>query len=200
MVRILLIFALFAGVIAGSAQAAGLIPPLSASDTTLGKADAPVIVIEYASMTCPHCANWESTVFPQVRKEWIDTGKIRFVFRDYPLDGLALKASQLARCTGDQKFWGFLEALFSSQRSWETASDPAAELIKIGKLGGVPEEKAKACMADGNDLANAIVGSRQAAENAGVNSTPTFFFNGKLVAGELPYDQFVKNLKDAGAS
>jgi protein-disulfide isomerase len=179
--------------------AAGLIPPLAATDSVLGPAEAPVTVVEYASLTCPHCARWEGDVFPQVRKDWIDTGKIRFVFRDYPLDGLALKAAQLARCSGDQKFWGFLQALFGSQRAWATAADPTAELVKIGKLGGVPEDKAKECMSDGNELSNAIVASRQAAETAGVNATPTFFFNGKLVSGEISYDAFVKDLQDAGA-
>ena len=125
MYRILLSCLLFAAIAIGSARAAsdeqvavGLIPPLSASDTVLGPANAPVTVVEYASLTCPHCANWEAGVFPQVRKEWIDTGKIRFVFRDYPLDALALKAAQLARCTGDDKFWGFLQALFVSQRAF----------------------------------------------------------------------------------
>jgi protein-disulfide isomerase len=204
--RILLSCAMLAGLAIGTAQAepepvvTGLIPPLSASDTVLGKPDAPVTVVEYASMTCPHCAKWETEVFPDVRKNWVDTGKIRFVFRDYPLDGLALKGSQLARCTGDQRFWGFLQALFSSQRVWATASDPVAELVKIGKLGGVPEDKAKACMADDNDLSKSIVASLQAAQVAGVNSTPTFFFNGKLVSGEIPYDTFVKNVQEAAPS
>ncbi len=205
MYRILLSCLLFAAFAMGSAQAApdeqvavGLIPPLTAADTTLGQADAPVTVVEYASLTCPHCANWEAGVFPQVRKEWIDTGKIRFVFRDYPLDALALKAAQLARCTGDDRFWGFLQALFGSQRVWAIAQDPEVELVKIGKLGGIPEDKAKACMSD-EKLARSIAESRQHAEDAGVNATPTFFFNGKLVSGELPYDVFVKNLTEAGA-
>jgi protein-disulfide isomerase len=202
MFRILL-SSLLAGLVMGTAQAApapaGALPPLTAADAVLGSADAPVTVIEYASMTCPHCARWDTGVLPQVRKNWIDTGKVRFVFRDFPLDGLALKASQLARCAGDQRFWGFLDTLFTSQRAWETAPDPVTELVKIGQSGGIPEDKVKACMADDGDLAQSIIASRQGGEAAGVNATPTFFINGKPVSGEIPYEEFVKSLKEAGA-
>jgi protein-disulfide isomerase len=203
--RILLSCVLLTGLIAGIAQAAPLqvasadIPPVAADEMALGPADAPVTIVEYASMTCPHCAKWEGEVFPQVRKEWIDTGKIRFVFRDYPLDGLALKASQLARCTGDQRFWGFIQTMFSTQLGWARSKDPIPELIKIGKLGAVSEDKAKECMADDNAMAKSIVASRQAAEAAGVNGTPAFFLNGKLISNiELPYDELVKDLQQAG--
>ena len=181
----------------GSA-AAGPLAPIGADDQVLGSATAPVTVVEYASLTCPHCGRWETEVFPQVRKEWIDTGKIRFVFRDFPLDGSALKAAQLAHCTGDQRFWGFLQAEFGNQAVWARNADPTDELVKIAKLGGVSEAKARACMADDN-MAKAIIGSRTVGTDAGVKATPTFFFNGKLIEGEIPYDDFVKDLHDAGA-
>jgi protein-disulfide isomerase len=196
MKRILLITLGLIGFVS-AASAVGLLPPLSAGDMVLGPAEAPVTVVEYSSMTCPHCAKWDVEVFPQVKKNWIETNKIRFVFRDFPLDGLALKASQLAHCSGDQRFWGFIDALYSSQNGWARSADPISELVKVGKLGGLSEEKSKACMAD-EKLANAIVASRTAASDAGVNATPTFFFNGKLVSGEVPYEQFVKNLQEAG--
>jgi len=181
----------------GSALA-GSLPPVGPEDQVKGLATAPVTVIEYASLTCPHCGRWETDVFPQVQKEWIDTGKIRFVFRDFPLDGSALKAAQLAHCTGDQRFWGFLQAEFGNQAVWARSGDPTEELVKIAKLGGVSEAKARACMAD-DTLAKAIFGSRTLGEEAGVKATPTFFFNGKLIEGELPYEDFVKDLHDAGA-
>src|ERR1700689_1208778 len=104
--RILLMSLRAIAVGAGSAQAGSLLP-VDPQDMVLGPADAPVTVVEYASMTCPHCGRWETEVFQQVRKEWIDTGKIRSVFGDFPPDGLALKAAQLAHCTGDDRFWGF---------------------------------------------------------------------------------------------
>ena len=182
----------------GTALAAP-VPPVGPEDQIIGPATAPVTVIEYASLTCPHCGRWEKDVFPQVKKEWVETGKIRFVFRDFPLDRSALKAAQLAHCTGDDRFWGFLEAEFGSQQVWATHPDPTDELLKIGKLGGVSEEKARACMTPDNAIAKAIAATQAAGTEANVDSTPTFFINGKLYAGEIPYDEFVKDLRAAGA-
>ena len=110
------------------AATAGELAPIGPDDRVLGSADAPVTVVEYASMTCPHCGKWETQVFPQVEKNWIDTGKIRFVFRDFPLDGSALKASQLAHCTGNgDDFWRFLKVEFGNQLVWAArGSSPAA--------------------------------------------------------------------------
>jgi|HubBroStandDraft_1064217.scaffolds.fasta_scaffold00397_15 protein-disulfide isomerase len=196
--RILLTSVLAVWFAVGTA-AAGPLVPVGPQDEVLGPADAPVTVVEYASLTCPHCGRWETEIFPQVRKDWIDTNKIRFVFRDFPLDGLALKAEQLAHCTGDQRFWGFLQAEFANQRVWaKPVGDPTEELIRIAKLGGLPETQARACMADDSPLAKLVTGSRALGEEAGVKATPTFFFNGKMVEGELSYDEFVKNLKEAG--
>jgi protein-disulfide isomerase len=183
---------------AGSAMAGPLLP-VGPQDQVLGPADAKVTVIEYASLTCPHCGHWETEVFPQVRKGWIDTGKIRFVFRDFPLDGVALKAAQLAHCSGDDRFWGFLQAEFGSQAIWARQADPVGELVKIAKLGGVAEAQARACMADDSPLAGTIVGSRTSGEEAGVESTPTFFFNGKRIEHDMSsYEAFVGELQAAG--
>jgi protein-disulfide isomerase len=174
--------------------------PVGPEDQVLGPADAPVTVIEYASLTCPHCARWEADIFPQVKKEWIDTNKIRFVFRDFPLDGSALKAAQLAHCTGDARFWGFLQLEFASQGNWARQGDPTNALAQLVRLGGVSDEKARACMSDDSKLARAVTESRAEGEKAGVDSTPTFFFNGKKVSGEILYDEFVKDLHDAGVA
>ena len=171
--------------------------PVGPEDQVLGPADAPVTVIEYASLTCPHCARWEAEVFPQVKKEWIDTNKIRFVFRDFPLDNSALKAAQLAHCTGDSRFWGFLQLEFASQGKWARETDPTNALAQLVRFGGLADEKARACMSD-DKLAHAVTESRAEGEKAGVDSTPSFFFNGKKVSGEIPYDEFVKDLHDAG--
>jgi protein-disulfide isomerase len=195
--RILLMCLSALALAAGSAQAGSLLP-VGPQDMALGPADAKVTVVEYASLTCPHCGRWETEIFPQIRKEWIDTGKIRFVFRDFPLDGSALKAEQLAHCTGDARFWGFLQAEFGNQAVWTRRPDPTDELVKIAKLGGLPEAQARACMTADNPLAKTIIGSRTLGEDAGVKATPSFFFNGKLVEGEVSYEDFVKNLKDAG--
>jgi len=197
--RRILLMSVSAVVFGAGSALAGPLPPVGPEDQALGSADAPVTVIEYASLTCPHCGRWETEVFPKVQKDWIDTGKVRFVFRDFPLDGAALKAAQLAHCTGDQRFWGFLQAEFGNQAVWAAhGGDPTNELVKLAKLGGVSEAMARACMADDNPLAKTIVGSRTLGNDAGVKATPTFFFNGKLIEGEIPYDDFVKDLHDAG--
>lgn len=199
MSRILLMSAV-AVALAVNPALAGDLDPVGPQDMVLGPADAPVTVVEYASLTCPHCARWETEVFPQVRKDFVDTGKIRFVFRDFPLDGMALKAEQLAHCTGDQRFWGFLQAEFANQAVWarRDGADPTDELVKIGKLGGVPEDKARSCMANDSPLAKQISKIETLGEDAGVKATPTFFINGKKFEGEIPYDTFVQDLKDAG--
>jgi protein-disulfide isomerase len=185
---------------AGSAASGATLAPIGPDDFVLGSDKAPVTVIEYASLTCPHCARWENEVFPKVKSDLIDSGKIRYAFRDFPLDGIALKAATLARC--DQgRYYSFIEVLFETQMSWLPRSadqDPTPELLRIGKLGGLSEAKAQACLTD-QKLSDAVVASRQQGETAGVNSTPTFFFNGKSHAGELPYDDFVKMVQDAGS-
>jgi protein-disulfide isomerase len=182
----------------GTALAAGPVPPVGPEDQVIGDANAPVTVIEYASLTCPHCGRWEKDVFPKVRSDFVEKGKVRFVFRDFPLDALALKAAQLAHCTGDQRFWGFLEVEFGNQASWVTKPDPTGELIKLVRMGGLSEDRARACMSD-DKLAESITLSQAGGSEAGVNSTPTFFINGKSYNGEIPYDEFAKDLKDAGA-
>ncbi|HLY58452.1 MAG TPA: DsbA family protein [Stellaceae bacterium] len=184
---------------AGFASADSL-PPVTASDYVQGKADAPVTVIEYFSLDCPHCAKWEQDVFPKVKADFIDTGKIRFVMRDFPLHGVSLQAALLAHCDPDE-YAAFVDTLFQSQLAWvplKQGDDPMIELGKIAKLGGISEARFKACE-DDKKLSESIVSSRAGGEAAGVTGTPHFFFNGKGQNGELTYDQFAKLARDAGA-
>lgn len=179
------------------AMAQGL-APIDKTDHVLGQAKAPVTVIEYASLTCPHCARWEAEVFPKVKSDLIDTGKIRYAYRDFPLDGSALKASQLAHCD-EQRFYPFLEHLFRTQSTWaQPGIDPQPELEKIARFGGLPPADFDKCMKD-DALRNSIVASAKLAQDAGVNSTPTFFFNGKKMSGEMTFDQFASAVKEAGS-
>jgi len=182
------------------AQAADAVPTLAPDDMVLGKPDAPVTIFEYASLTCPHCAEFETETLPKVKAEWIETGKAKLVFRDYPLDQVAVKASQLAHCGPPERFFGFIDELFHSQRSWVLTNDNTQALAKIGRLGGVSQEKFDACLAD-KALQDKIVNSRFVAANQyGVNSTPTFFVNGTKVVGALAYDDFAKSLSAAYAA
>jgi protein-disulfide isomerase len=181
-----------------NAQQNKAVPPVSPQDLVLGAPEAKVTVIEYAALTCPHCAAFENDVFPQIKKDFIDTGKIKFVFRDFPLNQLDIPAFRLARCAGTAREFGFVQILFQSQRNWATAKDPVAELKKIGRLGGIGEAEFDACQADPK-LQTAIMASLQGGTDAGVNSTPSFFVNGKLEVGEKTYESFAKLLTDAGA-
>jgi protein-disulfide isomerase len=162
---------------------------VTADDLTLGRPDAPVTVIEYASLTCPHCAVANSEVIAPMKKEYVDTGKVRFVYRDFPLDNMALNASILARCAGPDRFFGFLDVLFSGQANWARATDPIRALEQVGRLGGVPPEKFEACRND-EDLKTKILQQRMdGANNLQINSTPTLFINGDRYSGGVPYPQ-----------
>ncbi|MBV9524031.1 MAG: DsbA family protein [Alphaproteobacteria bacterium] len=172
-------------------------PALSPDDRILGKPDAPVTIIEYASLTCPHCAAFDRETLPKLKAEWIDTGKAKLVFRDFPLDGAALKAAVLARCAPPDKFYGFIDTLFSSQESWGRGGDPTAGLARIAKLGGMNDAQFQACMKN-EALQNAVLGMRMVGEKQyHVESTPTFYINGKPLVGALPYEQFETALKAA---
>ncbi len=167
-------------------------------DVVLGKADAKITVIEYASLTCPHCADFETKTMPQVQKDWIDTGKVRWVFRDFPFDPVALKAHVIAHCGGPDKFYGLIEVFYAQQRNWYRPDADAAvtELTKLTKFAGVSEAQVKSCLAD-TKLSTLVVTNRQSGDDAGVDSTPTFFINGSMSTGFKEYAEFQKLLAAA---
>jgi len=181
----------------GAGEAA---PVLGGDDIVLGKSDAAVTIFEYASLTCPHCAEFDADSLPKVKAEWIEPGKARLVFRDYPLDQLALKAAIVARCAPAEHFYDFIDELFHSQVNWAGAANPLEALQRIALLGGISADKFNACMAD-QKLQERILGERLVAQNQyGINSTPTFFVNGLKVVGALPYDDFAKALSAASGN
>ena len=186
---------------AGAARAADA-PVLAPDDAVLGDAKAPITIFEYASLTCPHCAEFDQESFPKVKSDWIDPGKAKLVFRDYPLDQMALKAAMLARCAPPDKFFSFIDVLFRSQVSWAGAGGPDAvmqALSRIARLGGISEDKFQSCIAD-KALNDRILNERLVAQKQyDVESTPTFFINGKQVVGALPYDEFAKQLTAAAS-
>ena len=153
-------------------------------DKVLGSADAPITIIEYASLTCPHCAAFHAQVLPQLKTEHIDKGEVRLVYRDFPLDGAGLQAAQLARCAPDDKrYFGLIDTLFKLQGQWSSASDPTAALTQIGALAGMNKETVDACFAN-EELNKTIITRRQEAEaKFGVRSTPTFVINGQVYTG-----------------
>src|SRR6185437_7801463 len=124
---------------------ADAVPQLAPDDRILGKADAPITIFEYASLTCPHCADFDKETLPQIKTEWIDTGKAKLIFRDFPLDASALKAAIVARCAPPERFYGFIDVLFTQQASWGMGGDPVPSLGRLAKLGGMGEEQFRAC-------------------------------------------------------
>ncbi|MEX2648440.1 MAG: DsbA family protein [Alphaproteobacteria bacterium] len=158
----------------------------------LGPEDAPVTVIEFASMTCPHCAAFHNETFGKLRETYIDPGKIRFVFRDFPLDGVAVRAAALAHCAGPERYFGFLDVLFQTQSTWARDPDPMAALTKIGRLGGLDAATIQGCLNDG-DLIDSILGSRQRGEQEfDVSSTPTLVINGEVYDGDRTFEAMSK--------
>ncbi|MEW5962460.1 MAG: DsbA family protein [Pseudomonadota bacterium] len=149
-------------------------------DLALGPADAKVVVVEYASMTCGHCANFHNKVFPELKKKYIDSGKVRFVMREFPLDNLAAAASMLARGAGGDKTYPLIESFFQTQAEWAYAKgSPLPKLFEIAKQAGFTQESFDKCLTDQKLLDQLTAVRTRASDVFGVNSTPTFFVNGK---------------------
>ena len=160
----------------------------------LGNPNAPITIIEYASMTCPHCAHFADDVLPELKKKWIDTGKVKLVLRDFPLDDEAVHASMIARCAPADRFYAFVDTFFADQDKWVAASDYQAALTRLAILGGMSKPEVDKCLAD-NALENQILNSRLvAAKQLDVNATPTFFVNGAKYTGEPTVEAFDKLL------
>jgi protein-disulfide isomerase len=151
-------------------------------DRVLGQPDAPVVMVEYASATCPHCAEFHATVLPLIKAEYIDTGKVRFIFREFPLDQAALGAFMLARCVPEDKYFATIDLMFRRQNIWMKGDKPA-ELLKITQMAGMDKAGFDACL-QRVDIAKAIIeSSRQAAKDFGIKGTPAIFVNGQIIDG-----------------
>jgi protein-disulfide isomerase len=177
-------------------------PAPTAQDRVLGKADAPITIIEYGSLTCPHCAEFNTTTLPDLKKNWIDTGKAKLVFRVFPLNSLDVRAAMLARCVPPERYFAFIDTVYRDQASWMGAHDPEEALASIARLAGVSEDKIKSCLADKSAQDAVVADAYTAQKSYGVDSTPTFFINGAKMDpnGAQPYDVFDKQLSAASKS
>jgi len=162
-------------------------------DVVLGSEKAPVTIVEYASMTCPHCAHFSETTFPELQKRYIDTGKVRFIFREFPLDALAAAGFMLARCGGKEKFMPIVETLFAKQREW-MVEKPIEPLREIAKQFGFTHQSFDECLANQKVLDGIQNVRDRAAEKLGVNSTQTFFINGKKFNGDQSIEAMTKEI------
>ena len=166
-------------------------------DRILGKPDAPITIVEYASLTCPHCAHFQAEVLPEIKKQWIDTGKAKLVLRDFPLDEEALRAAMIARCAPPARYYAFADTFFAAQDKWVRERDYQGALAKLARLGGMGKEEFDACLRN-KQLEDSIVESRfVASKTLDVNSTPTFFINGNKFTGAPTAQDFAANLESA---
>jgi protein-disulfide isomerase len=167
---------------------AKLLDPGPLPDKFLGKADAPVTIVEYASMTCPHCAHFHATTLPELKKRYIDTGKARLIFREFPFDPRAEAGFMLARCSGDNYF-AMVDVLFRQQQNWATAQDAQSALLQISKLAGFSQESFEACLTDQKLLDDVRAVRERGSSEFGIDATPTFFINGQKYSGALSIEE-----------
>lgn len=182
---------LVAVLVAAPAVAADTVtPPDGYPERVLGKADAPVTITEYSSLTCPHCADFHADTLPELKKTYIDTGRAKLVFRDFPLDPLALAGALVARCAPEGVYFKLLDILFARQGEWARAENPVEALKQYGRLSGMSDASLDACLKN-EDLLKAIQDvQKQANEGLGINSTPSFVIDGQLVTGARSADAF----------
>jgi len=172
---------------------------ITKGDRILGNPDAPITIVEYASLTCPHCAHFANDVLPELKKKWIDPGKVKLVFRDFPLDEPALRAAMIARCAPPDRFYAYVDTFFAAQDKWVMARDYREALARLVKLGGMSQKEFENCLKD-TALENKIVEGRLvASKELDVGSTPTFFINGTKFAGAPTLEEFDKVLSSLAA-
>ena len=182
---------------AQGASAADVAKPVSLPDMALGPATAIVTITEYASMTCPHCADFNEKVFPKIKSEYIDTNKVRYVFREFPLDIKAAAGSMLARCIAKDdagKYFAVIDMLFRQQNDW-VVKNTTETLTRIGKQAGLSQQAVEDCLKDQALLDKIAADQKYAADVLKVTSTPSFFINGELIKGDTRFEEFDKRLK-----
>jgi protein-disulfide isomerase len=171
--------------------------PVSLPDMALGPADAKVTITEFASMTCPHCAAFNAEVFPKIKAAYIDTGKVRYIFREFPLDIKAAAGSMLSRCIAKDdasKYFAVIDMLFKQQSDW-VMKNTTQTLTRIGKQAGLSQQQVEDCLKDQALLDKIAADQKYASEVLKVDSTPTFFINGEKIKGETSFEEFDKKIK-----
>ena len=172
-------------------------PGITDFDKVLGDSGAPVTIVEYASFTCPHCANFHNQTMPLLKERFIETGQVRFVFRDFPLNEPALRAGMMARCVPEEQYFNVVDVVFATLNQWSSGPNWMQSLSRIGRMAGLSQQAFDACMAD-TELEEKILALRLEGANLyNVNSTPSFVVNGKTLAGGRSIEDFTKIIEDA---
>jgi protein-disulfide isomerase len=179
---------------ADEAQVPAATPAGSLPEVSMGKPDAPVTIIEYSSLSCPHCAAFHKDVFPALKSEYIDTGKVRFVMREFPLNESALGGAVIARCLEPSRYFAFTSMLFAKQEDWAFKQDSLTPLKVLAKQAGMTEGEFDKCI-NNESLQQKILAVRDEGQKNGVNATPSFFINGKLLKGAATLEKFAEAMK-----
>lgn len=195
-------FAILAAAAAMLFAACSEAEPLSTADALkdhpIGDPNAPVTMVEYSSLGCPHCADFHANTLPKIKKNYIDTGKVKLIIRDFPLNGPSYAAAMMARCAKPERREKFIEVLFANQETWEMAPDPKAALARIGKLGGMSQAEFDRCTSDKALFKGIQKLQLEAQQKYDVNATPTFIImkstssDGEKIEGSQPYEVFEK--------
>ncbi|QKV18795.1 DsbA family protein [Oricola thermophila] len=173
----------------GTVDMEKLLQPGPLEEQVEGSEDAPVTVVEYASMTCGHCANFHKNTFPAIKENYIDTGKVRFIMREFPFDPRAAAAFMLARCAPEGKYFAMVDVLFRQQEQWAFVKNAREPLENIAKLAGFTQESFEACLTNQKLLDDINSVRERGASEFGVDATPTFFINGKKYSGALSVEE-----------
>ena len=164
----------------GEAAKPAAVSPLP--DMVVGKDDAPVTIIEYSSLSCPHCAVFHKDVYPELKTKYIDTGKVRYILREFPLNESALAGTVIARCLEPSRYFAFIGLLFQKQADWAFKEDALTPLKAFAKQAGLSEDEFNKCI-DNEALQKGILAIRDEGQKKGVNATPSFFVNGMILKG-----------------
>lgn len=175
---------------AQSVDKAKIAEPGPLGDHVMGDANAPVTVIEYASLTCSHCAHFATTTFPELKKKYIDTGKVRYILREFPLDPVSAAAFMLSRCAPSERYYDVVDLFFEKQNDWAFTNTPLDSLNAMAKQIGFSQQEFEACLTNQSLLDGVNAVKDRGAKDFGVNATPTFFVNGQVVRGALPIAEF----------
>lgn len=168
-------------------------------DRVMGKPNAPVTVIEYASLTCPHCANFQRNVFPRVKKEFIDTGKVRFIVREFPIGHTSGTAAIINRCAPEDKYFALFNAFLTRQPEWVSLEIRPDAIYAVAKSSGMSRETFDKCLTN-QSIIDALTGVKQRGRQFGVKGTPTFFINGQKAQGEITFDQIKSMIEQQPSS
>jgi protein-disulfide isomerase len=182
-----------------TAASAGDLAQVQPGDHVLGDPDAPVTIVEYSSLTCPHCATFHKETLPRIKKNFIEPGQVKLIFRHYPLDRRALKGALLTECFDGRRFFSMLNILYMKQMQWARAEDPEAHFRKLAGMAGLSPEKADACMNDSAKQDRILQRQLDARRGADIQATPSFIIDGEVVEGNPGYDELAQKLREAGA-